>query len=79
MQMMMGRGPAKPNYTFMTQVVRDVTSPVEPPGLVMVGKADSEGKVDSILVKKLSEKLNLKLTGSFMSSKTEDGALGADL
>lgn len=40
MQMMMGRGPAKPNFTFMTQVVRDVTSPVQAPGLVLVGKVD---------------------------------------
>lgn len=41
MQMMMGRGGSKPNYTFMTQVVRDITSPVEAPGLILMGKADS--------------------------------------
>lgn len=78
MQMMMGRGPAKPNYTFMTQVVRDVTSPIEPPGLLLVGKMDSEGKVDSILMRKLSNHWNMKLSANFMSSKTDDGALAAD-
>ena len=78
MQMMMGRGGSKPNYTFMTQVVRDVTSPMEAPGLILMGKMDGEGRVDSILVKRLNARWNLKLSANFMSSKTEDGALGAD-
>ncbi len=78
MQMMMGRGGSKPNYTFMTQVVRDVTSPMESPGLILMGKMDGEGRVDSILLKRLSARWNLKLSANFMSNKTEDGALGAD-
>lgn len=41
MHMMMGRGGSKPNYSFITQVVRDVTSPMEPPGLILMGKLDS--------------------------------------
>jgi hypothetical protein len=44
----------------------------------MVGKMDSEGKVDSILMKRLSNHWNMKLSANFMSSKTEDGALAAD-
>jgi hypothetical protein len=79
MQMMMGRGGSKPNFTFMTQVAQGVSSPVEQPGTVLVAKADSEGRVDSILIKRLSNRLNLKMTANFMNSKTEDGALGADL
>jgi hypothetical protein len=79
MQAMMGKGPAKPTYTFLTQVARDVTSPNEAPGLMLVGKFDTEGRVDSILMKKLGGGWNLKLSGNFMNSKTEDGALGADL
>lgn len=78
MQMMMGRGQAKPNYTFMTQVSRDVTNPMEAPGLLMMGKMDSEGRVDSVILKKLSSRWNMKLSANFMSNKTEDGALGAD-
>jgi hypothetical protein len=79
MQMMMGRGSSKPTYSFMTQVVRDVTSPAEPPGLMLMGKVDSDGRVDSVLLRRLSNSLNLKLSANFMNSKTEDGTLGADL
>jgi hypothetical protein len=75
--MMGGRG-SKPTYTFMTQVAKDVTSQMEAPGLMLMGKMDSEGRVDSVLLKKLNSRWNLKLSGNFMSSKTEDGALGAD-
>ena len=79
MQMMMGRGTSKPTYTFMSQVVQGVTNPNEAPGLMLMGKVDSEGRVDSILLKKLAAGLNLKISAQFMNSKTEDGALGADL
>lgn len=78
MQMMMGGKGSKPTYTFMTQVAKDVTSPMEAPGLMLMGKMDSEGRVDSVLLKKLSSRWNLKLSANFLSSKTEDGALGAD-
>lgn len=78
MQMMMGGRGSKPTYTFMTQVAKDVTSPMEPPGLMLMGKMDSEGRVDSVLLKRLSSRWNMKLSANFMSSKTEDGALGAD-
>lgn len=79
MQAMMGRGTSKPTYTFTAQLARDITSPYEAPGLLMMAKADGEGRVDSILLKKLSNNLNLKLSANFMSNKTEDGALAADL
>ena len=79
MQMMMGRGTSKPTYTFMSQVVQGITSPMEAPGLMLMGKVDSEGRVDSIILKKLAAGLSLKLSAQFMNSKTEDGALGADL
>ena len=32
---------SKPTYTFTTQLVRDVKSPTEHPGVVMLGKVDS--------------------------------------
>lgn len=79
MQAMMGRGSSKPTYTFTAQLAKDVTSPFEAPGMLMMGKVDGEGRVDSILLKKLSNNLNLKLSANFMSSKTDDGALAADL
>lgn len=78
MQMMMGGRGSKPNYTFMANVAKDVTSPMEAPGLMLMGKVDGEGRVDSVLLKKLSSRWNMKLSANFMSSKTEDGALGAD-
>lgn len=34
----------------------------------MMGKADNEGKVDAIFVRKLMENLSLKLNASFMNS-----------
>jgi len=46
---------------------------------MLLGKVDSEGRVDSILMKKIANGLNLKLSANFLNSKTEDGALGADL
>jgi len=70
MQMMMGKGQAKPTYTFMTQVAKDVTSPMEAPGLMMMGKVDSEGRVDAVLLKKLTGGWSMKLAGNFMNSKT---------
>jgi hypothetical protein len=33
----------------------------------MVGKVDTEGKVDSIFIKKLNEYITLRLTGQFLS------------
>lgn len=45
----------------------------------MLGKADGDGKVDSILLKKINNNLNLKLSANFMSNKTDDGALAGDL
>jgi len=79
MQAMMGRGGAKPTYTFMTQVAKDITNPAEAPGLLLMGKGDSEGRIDAILLKKLSKNLNLKLSANYMNSKTDDAGLGADL
>lgn len=79
MQAMMGKGNSKPNYSFMAQLAKDMTSPYEAPGLLMMGKADGEGRVDSVLLKKINSNLMLKLTANFMSSKTEDGALAGDL
>eukprot|EP00178_Gracilaria_changii_P007796 TRINITY_DN24319_c0_g1_i1.p1 TRINITY_DN24319_c0_g1~~TRINITY_DN24319_c0_g1_i1.p1 ORF type:complete len:245 (-),score=18.32 TRINITY_DN24319_c0_g1_i1:29-763(-) len=79
MQMMMGRGPAKPSYSFMAQLAREVTSPYEAPGLLMMGKADGDGKVDSVLLKKLNSNLMLKLSANFANSKTDDGALAGDI
>ena len=32
---------SKPTYTFTTQLVRDVKSPTEHPGMIMLGKVDS--------------------------------------
>jgi hypothetical protein len=45
----------------------------------MVGKIDTDGKVDSIFVKKLNQYLSLRLTGQFMSKNIEQGMLMADL
>jgi hypothetical protein len=79
MQMMMGRTPSKPTYTLTAQVVQDITSPQEAPGIIMMGKTDNEGRKDAIFLKKLNKNWNLKLSGNFHSSKFEDGALGVDL
>ena len=79
MAAMMGRGSSKPTYTMTAQLAKDVISPYDPPGLLLVSKFDNEGKVDGILLKRLANNLNLKLSANFMSSKTDDGALGADL
>ena len=75
----MGKGSSKPTYSFMAQLAKDITNPYEAPGLLMMGKADGDGRVDSVLLKKLNNNLMLKLTANFMSSKTEDGALAADV
>ena len=49
---MMPAQPNNPLYTFTTQLVRDIKG--REPSTVMVGKIDTEGKVDSIFVKKLN-------------------------
>ena len=59
---------SKPTYTFTTQLVRDVKGPTEHPGVVMLGKADSDGKVDAILLKNVSKNINARFTGSFQTS-----------
>jgi hypothetical protein len=79
MQAMMGKGSSKPTYSFMAQLAQDISNPYEAPGLLMMGKADGEGRVDAVLLKKLTSSLMLKLSANFMSSKTEDGALAGDL
>lgn len=66
-----------PVYTFTTQLVRDIKG--REPTTVMVGKVDTEGKVDSIFVKKLNEYLSLRLTGQFMSRNLDQGMVMLDL
>ena len=44
-----------------------------------MGKADSDGKVDAILMRKLHENIMLRMTGSFQNSNVEQGLLSADL
>lgn len=44
-----------------------------------MGKADNEGKVDAIFVRKLHPMLQLKVTGSFQSSNVDQGVMGAEL
>ena len=45
----------------------------------MLGKVDSEGKVDAIFLKKVNKNINARFTGSFQSSNVEQGVLGLDL
>jgi len=45
----------------------------------MVGKVDSEGKVDSIFIKKLNEAISLRLTGQFLSKNVEQGMVMLDV
>ena len=63
---MMPPQPATPVYTFSTQLVRDIKG--REPMTIMVGKVDTDGKVDSIFVRKLNEYLSLRLTGQFLST-----------
>lgn len=56
----------KPSYTFTTQLVQDIRG--QEPHTIMMGKADGEGKVDAILIRKLHENINARITGSFQSS-----------
>ena len=41
MQAMMGKRSSKPTYSFTAQLAKDITSPFEAPGLLMMGKFDS--------------------------------------
>lgn len=66
----------KPTYTFTTQLVQDIRG--QEPYTVMVGKADNEGKVDAIFIRKLLDNLTLKVAGSFQSSNVEQGDLSAE-
>jgi len=67
----------KPTYTFTTQLVQDIRG--QEPQTIMMGKADNEGKVDAIFVRKLHPMLQLKVTGSFQSSNVDQGVMGAEL
>ena len=50
--MMMQGGAQKPTYTFTTQLVQDIRG--QQPYTILMGKADNEGKVDAIIVRKLT-------------------------
>lgn len=67
----------KPTYTFTTQLVQDIRG--QEPYTIMMGKADNEGKVDAILVKKLTTNLSLKINAGFQSSNVEQGVVNAEL
>lgn len=41
MAAMMGRGSSKPTYTMTAQLAKDVVSPYDPPGLLLVSKFDN--------------------------------------
>ena len=45
----------------------------------MVGKVDTEGKVDSIFIKKLNQYFSLRLTGQFMSRNLDQAMIMMDL
>jgi hypothetical protein len=45
----------------------------------MMGKADNEGKVDAIFVRKLTRNLALKINAGFQSSNVEQGIVNAEL
>lgn len=47
--------------------------------MIMLGKVDSEGKVEAILLKNINKNINLRVTGSFQSSNVDQGILAADL
>jgi len=74
---MMPPQPNNPLYVFTTQLVRDIKG--REPTTIMVGKIDTEGKVDSILVKKLNEYFSLRLTGQFMNKNLDQGMLMAEI
>lgn len=74
---MMPAQPLAPVYTFTTQLVRDIKG--REPTTIMVGKVDTEGKVDSIFIKKLNEYFTLRLTGQFMSKNVEQGMVMMDV
>ena len=70
---------AKATYTFSTQLVRDIKSMTEHPGMVMLGKFDNDGKVDAIMVKKITNNIFARMTGSFQNSNVDQGVLGVDI
>ena len=74
---MMPAQPLTPVYTFTTQLATDIKG--REPTTVMVGKVDTEGRVDSIFVKKLNEYFSLKLTGQFMSKNIDQGMVMVDV
>lgn len=67
----------KASYTFTTQLVRDIRG--QEPYTIMMGKAEGDGKVDGIFMKRFNKNLMLKLTGSFQNSNLEQGVISADL
>lgn len=74
---MMPRPPPKSNFTLTAQHVRDVKG--MSPGTVMMTRIDTLGKVESFFVKKIHDRLQLKLSGSFPDSKVTKGFIMADL
>ncbi len=75
--MAMMQAQQKPTFTFTTQLVQDIRG--QQPYTIMLGKADNEGKVDAIFVRKLAKNLSLKLNASFLNSNVEQGAVSAEL
>lgn len=45
----------------------------------MMGKADSDGKVEGIFVRKLHPNLSFKLNAGFQSSNVEQGVINTEL
>lgn len=73
--MMMMQAQQKPTFTFTTQLVQDIRG--QEPYTIMLGKADNEGKVDAIFVRKLMQNLSLKVNASFLNSNVEQGVINA--
>lgn len=67
----------KPTYSFTTQYVHDLRG--QEPGAVLMGQADTEGKVRTIIMKKINKNLNFKVEGAFQSSNVDQGMVTTEL
>lgn len=73
---MMGQQ-VKPIYTFTTQLLRDIRG--QEPYTIMMGKTDSDGKVEAFFIRRLMHNLSMRVTGSFPSSNLDQGMMSVDL
>jgi mitochondrial import receptor subunit TOM40 len=70
---------SKGDFQLGIQYLHGPVSQVQQPKLIMTGRVDTSGKVESVIMKKLTDGVNLRFNAGFLNSDVNYAQAGFDL